>query len=251
MNATRRAFGPVVVDILPGSDTLQRIHEFIRERVPRQIVTLNALMFNQALRDARYAAVLGGAALAFPDSVGIVWGISFITGIITERLPGIDLINLLCEESERCGYRIFLLGAAPGVADECGRKLRERFPSLIIAGTADGYFSTGNEQAVIAAVAAAKPHILLVGLSLPRQEMWIAEHLQELKTPVVMGVGGSFDVLSGRLRRAPRWIQRAGFEWLYRTLQQPWRVARIKDLPLFVYNVFRLKYTHENNGQSL
>ncbi len=238
---TRIPLGPVQLDITDVSAVERAAEGYISRRQPSHIVTLNALMYNLTLNDPELAAAVSRAALIVPDSVGMVWAARFIHGVRSPRLTGIDLIDRFCGHAARSNYRLFLLGAAPGVAEETGRRLAQRFPGLTIAGTRDGYFTHEEETAVIDAVVKARPHFLFVALAMPHQEKWIHRHLNSLGVPVVMGVGGSFDVISGRLRRAPRWMQRCGIEWFFRLLQQPSRIFRMKDLPLFVWNMIKLK----------
>jgi len=154
--------------------------------------------------------------MVIADSAGIAWAVKFLHGKGVRRLAGIDLIDTICEISSREGYRIALLGAKPGVAREAGEKLSSRHPGLIISGTFHGYFSHDEEPALFDKIRALKPDIILAGLAVPHQEKWISRHLEEFGASIVMGVGGSFDVLSGRLKRAPVFMQRAGLEWLFR-----------------------------------
>lgn len=238
----RLTIGPLPLDALSLDGFLSVARDRIDRRVPSQIVTLNALMFNMALRDASLAGVLGKAAFVVPDSAGISWAAHFLCGNSVNRLPGIDLIHHFCELAAREGKRVFLLGAAPGVAEAAAERLSKLYPGLIISGTQHGYISKDEEASAIKRVAQAAPDILFVALAIPRQETWIADNLKALGVPLVMGVGGSFDVISGRLKRAPAWLSKTGFEWLYRTLQQPWRIRRILDLPVFVLNIFKIKF---------
>lgn len=136
------------------------------------------------------------------------------------------------------GRSVFLLGAAPGVADKAAEKLQEQIPGLEIAGCQDGYFKPEEEPAVIARIAAARPGALFVALGIPRQEKWLRAHLEELNVPVCIGIGGSFDVISGLKKRAPRWMQRTGLEWLWRVAKEPSRLPRLTALPRIVIMTF-------------
>jgi N-acetylglucosaminyldiphosphoundecaprenol N-acetyl-beta-D-mannosaminyltransferase len=155
-------------------------------------------------------------------------------------IPGIDLMTEMCRLACDEERSIYLLGAQPGVAEKAAANLQAIFPGLKVAGTHDGYFSREHEeQNVIAEIRDRAPSFLFVGMNVPWQEKWISRHLRALDVPIVMGVGGSFDVLSGQLRRAPLWMRRFGVEWVFRTLQQPWRLQRIKDLPVFMWRVLK------------
>ena len=157
-------------------------------------------------------------------------------GCKVRKLPGVEFIQELCAVAARSGRPIYLLGAAPGVAQSAADILAARHKGLAIAGVRDGYFTPEQEPAVLDEIRCAAPGALLVALGVPRQEFWIAAHLAELGVPVAMGVGGSFDVLSGRLRRAPGWMRTFHLEWLYRLVQEPWRWKRmLSALPTFAF----------------
>lgn len=229
--------GPIACRLAGRAAAVQLLTRILADRTPSQVVTLNALMVNHAFDDAALARVVSEAAVVVADSIGVTWAADMLAGVSVERVPGIDLIYTLCVMAAAQGRSVFLLGSRDGVARAAAARLCADIPGLAIAGTRDGYFSPEDEQSVITAVRTARPDIVLVGMDVPRQEKWIAEHRIALGASVVMGVGGSFDVLSGALRRAPRWMRATGTEWLYRCAAQPWRVARIKDLPVFVARV--------------
>jgi N-acetylglucosaminyldiphosphoundecaprenol N-acetyl-beta-D-mannosaminyltransferase len=241
MNPMRTPLGPVAIDVIERGPALAEIERFIARRTPSHIITLNSLMFNAALRDTELARIVSRAALILPDSVGIVWATRHLAGKSVGRITGIDLIDDIASTAQRKGYRLYLLGAAPAIAEQAARALQARFPGLAIAGTRHGYFSDAETPSVLCAIRESKADILLVGLAVPHQEKWIARYREETGIPVIIGVGGSFDVLAGKLQRAPRWMQSMGLEWLFRLLQQPWRIARMKDLPVFVWQIARLR----------
>lgn len=220
------------------NEALDWIDLFIRAGKPHQIVTVNSLMLLDAKKDPVLARIIDKADLAVPDSSGMRLA-SFYQGTpLQELIPGIELMLRLCERAGERGYRIFLLGSAPGTAARAARRLREDFPGLLIAGTATGYFSPQEEPRLLQTIRNAHPHILFAGLGSPHQEKWIAANLSTLGVPVAMGIGGSLDVLSGRLRRAPDWMRRLGLEWLFRVTQEPRRLPRILRLPQFAFKVF-------------
>lgn len=158
---------------------------------------------------------------------------------VTERVSGLDLMESICKRAGERMYSVYLLGARPGVAEEAARVLESRCPGLRVVGAQHGYFTPEEEQGVVRAVAEAAPDILFVAFGAPKQEKWIRQHLAELRVPVAIGVGGSFDVLAGRVRRAPRWMQRAGLEWLYRAVREPSRLPRLWVLPRLVWLTLR------------
>ena len=222
--------------------TFAQAREIIRGLVvsdqPHHVVTANTLMIVEAQHDAELRTILETASVVIPESWGVRWASKQMGSPLSEFVPGIDLLLALCQEATREGQRVYLLGSRPGVAEAAAGALQAQFPGLTIAGARDGYFTPLEEDDVIRSVWDSHPHYLFVGLSVPAQEKWIARHLNSLDVPIVMGVGGSFDVLAGRLQRAPRWMRRLGLEWVYRTLQEPWRIQRIKNLPVFMRRVW-------------
>ncbi|MDR7386279.1 MAG: WecB/TagA/CpsF family glycosyltransferase, partial [Armatimonadota bacterium] len=165
---------------------------------------------------------------------------------LPERVPGVELMEALCERAARQGWPIFLLGGLPGVAEQAAAELRRRWPGLPVAGTHHGYFQV--EGAVVEAVARSGAALLFCGLGSPRQELWLSRHLDRLGVRVAMGVGGSLDVLAGRSARAPAWLRRVHLEWLYRLLREPRRWRRQLALPHFAWLVLRSASRREGAG---
>jgi N-acetylglucosaminyldiphosphoundecaprenol N-acetyl-beta-D-mannosaminyltransferase len=229
------------VDRLSLSDVLEAVRRFLTTSNIHQIVTANTLMLLAAEHDSELARIIDRAALVVPESWGVAWASRRAGAPLSEFIPGIDLMQALCALARDERRRIYLLGAKPGVAEVAAQSLQTRFPGLALAGTHHGYFSTDEEPVVLEEIRQMAPDFLFVGLTVPGQEKWIAHHLSNLGVRVVMGVGGSFDVLSGRLRRAPSWMRRLGVEWTFRLLQEPWRWRRIAQLPVFMWKVIRWK----------
>lgn len=235
----RRQAGPpqsvefleVPVAALDMAGAMARIEAFIKARTPHMIVTSDSSAIVRAHQDEQLAAIMRSADLVTPDGAGVVWMAKVLGLPIEQRVSGIDLIERICARGATLGWRIYLLGAEPEVAQEAARRLCERHPGLQVVGCQHGYFTDAEEPQVVAAIAALAPDVLFVGLGIPRQEKWIARYLQELAVPAAIGVGGSFDVISGRLKRAPKWMQLTGLEWLFRTIQQPKRLPRLLVLP--------------------
>ncbi|HEY8417424.1 MAG TPA: WecB/TagA/CpsF family glycosyltransferase [Limnochordales bacterium] len=225
------------VDPVTKAEALDRAEALIRRGEPAQVVTINPELVMHAQRDPAVAAALARAALVVPDGIGIVWAARLLGRPVPERVPGIEFAEGLLHRAAVLGYRVFLLGAAPGVAEEAARRLAARCPGLMVAGTHHGYFRPEDEAAVVEAIRRAQPHILLVALGAPRQELWIARHLEACRVPLAVGVGGSLDVFAGRVRRAPVWMQQVGLEWLYRLVRQPARAGRMLALPQFALRV--------------
>jgi N-acetylglucosaminyldiphosphoundecaprenol N-acetyl-beta-D-mannosaminyltransferase len=225
------------IDALTSAAALAAVDGFLNEtpRRPRQIITANALMILAAETHAGLRDAFRRADLVMPDSVGVCLAARLSGRPLPETVPGVDFLESLCRRATASGLRVFLLGAAPGVSEAAAGNLRVRHPGLRIAGTRHGYFSPEEENDVFGQIAAAAPDFVFVALDVPRQDAWICENLSRFGSAVVMGVGGSFDVLSGRLARAPRWMRAAKLEWLFRLLQEPSRAGRMARLPAFLW----------------
>lgn len=225
------------VDPVSMAQALARAEALIGRGQPSMVVTINPELVMHAQRDTALARALDRADLVVPDGIGIVWAARILGHPVPERVPGVELTEGLIQRAAARGYRVYFLGAAPGVAEEAARRLTARYPGLAVAGTHHGYFKPEEEAAVVAAVRRVRPHILLVALGAPRQELWIARHLHQCQAALALGVGGSLDVFAGRVQRAPRWVQAVGLEWLYRLVRQPARAGRMLALPRFAARV--------------
>lgn len=220
----------VRVDDATMAEAIATISQFVEERGPRQVATVNPEFIMAAQANADFKQVLNEAALNVPDGIGLVWGGRLLRSPLRERVPGVELVEKLAELSAARGYSMFLLGGFGGVGEDCAAVLRQRFPGLAIAGTYEGH---PQDPQAIEAVRRASPDILLVAYGHPKQDLWIHEHLAELNVPVAIGIGGAFDFIAGRVKRAPRWMQRLGLEWLSRLMHEPWRWRRMLALPQF------------------
>ena len=216
---------------LPGA--VERIVALVGAGVPAQVVTVNPEFVMAARHDPLFRRVLNGAALAVPDGIGIIWAARILGDRLVERVGGVDLVDALAAVAPARGYRLFLLGAADGVAEAAACALRARYPGLRIVGTYAGSPAPADEAAILQLLRDARPDILFVAFGAPAQDVWIARNLAAAGVSVAMGVGGAFDYLSGQVPRAPRWLQRAGLEWLYRLARQPSRWRRMLALPRF------------------
>jgi N-acetylglucosaminyldiphosphoundecaprenol N-acetyl-beta-D-mannosaminyltransferase len=229
----------VRVDDVTCEETLAQFEEFIAARTPHQVVTVNPEFIMAAQRDDEFRRILNQSALALPDGAGLLWAARFLGRPLRQRLAGTDTVEQFAARAAEHSYRLFLLGAAPGVAEEAARRLCSRYPGLVVVGTHAGSPSPDEDDEIAAMVSAAKPDVLFVAYGAPQQDRWIARNLVRLDVPVAMGVGGAFDFIAGRVPRAPRWMQRAGLEWLYRLIREPWRWRRMLALPRFVWAVLQ------------
>jgi N-acetylglucosaminyldiphosphoundecaprenol N-acetyl-beta-D-mannosaminyltransferase len=216
----------VRVDPVSMDEAVERVRTRLRAGPPGSVVTLNAVMLGRAAGDERFRRVVNSAALVTPDGVGTMLAARILGVRIPERVPGVDLTDRLCEVCARDGYRVFLFGAEPGVAEDASRRLTARYPGLVIAGTRHGYGDL-DDPAVVAGINESGPDLLVVALGSPQQEFWLDRWLGRTGARAGIGVGGTLDVFAGRSRRAPRWMRELGIEWLYRILREPrrWRTA--------------------------
>ncbi|MFP3667394.1 WecB/TagA/CpsF family glycosyltransferase [Priestia sp. SIMBA_032] len=201
------------------------------------IVAINPEKIMKAQEDRELKSLLNQATYQIPDGIGVILASKLKKGRIRERVTGIDMMLKLCKEATNNGKRIFLYGAKPGIADEAKAKLEEMFPGISIVGTLNGYEK--NEEVIERTINDSGAEIVFVALGSPAQENWIIAHKEKLNPSVYQGVGGSFDVISGRLNRAPAVFQKFGLEWLYRLLKEPWRWKRQLELPRFLLRVLR------------
>jgi N-acetylglucosaminyldiphosphoundecaprenol N-acetyl-beta-D-mannosaminyltransferase len=236
------------VDAVSRADAVARIGTLAQGETPALVVTLGVEMTMYAQRDARFKALVNGAALSLCDTIGLLLASRARHGPLRERVTGIDLIEPLAERSATDGdLRFFFFGAEPGVAERAAIALRNRYPDVAIVGTRDGYFAPGQSPTIVASIVASKANVLLVGLGSPKQEYWLEENLAATKCGVGIGVGGSFDVIAGTVPRAPRLWRRAGLEWLYRLIREPSRWRRQLALPRFAIAAAREALAHRGS----
>lgn len=231
----------VPVDVVSLEGALARLEGFIAEKRPHLIATADASGIEIAQNDPEFMEILRNADLVTPDSVGVLWAAKRQGIPLTERVSGVELVDRLCRLSSLKGYRIFFLGSAPGVAETAAERMRLRHPGCLIVGTRHGYFPASDDEVVAQEVAETKPDILFVAMGIPRQEKFIAKTQSIIQASVAMGVGGSLDVFSGTVKRAPVWVQKIHLEWLWRTLANPKKIAKAKNLPRFALRVLKSK----------
>jgi N-acetylglucosaminyldiphosphoundecaprenol N-acetyl-beta-D-mannosaminyltransferase len=229
----------VRVDCVDMNAALARIEAFVDAGGRHLVATVNPEFVMRANDDREFARVLESAALCIADGSGVVWAARRQGCDLAAPVTGVDLIPLLAALCARRGFRLYLLGAAPGVADELARQLQGQNPGLQVAAHAGSADPSSDDEAV-ARIEAVRPQVLLVAFGAPKQELWIDRVGERLDgVAVAMGVGGSFDYLTGRVPRAPLWMRRAGMEWLFRLAVQPWRIRRMAVLPAYALKVLR------------
>jgi N-acetylglucosaminyldiphosphoundecaprenol N-acetyl-beta-D-mannosaminyltransferase len=213
------------IDRLDMDETVRRCAEIIESGGPVQHVSVNVAKVVSLRDDPRLREIVESCELVSVDGQPLVWASRLLGDPLPERVAGIDLMFRLLGLAQARGYRVFILGAKEDVLATAVTRLEEQYPSLVVAGSHHGYFSDADSPEICALVRAAEPHILLVAMSSPRKEYWLADHAAELAVPFSMGVGGSIDVVAGLTKRAPRWMQRTGLEWFYRFAQEPRRLG--------------------------
>ena len=250
MRTTINVLG-VNIDNVNMQEAIDITEKMIKNGEPQIIVTPNSEIVVQAREDRHLNEILEEASMSLPDGIGLVWASRLKGRPLKERLPGIDFMTELLATAAQKKYRVYFLGAKPGVAVEAAEKLKEKLPALEVVGVSHGYFTPEDEKKIIEEIKGLNPDILFVGLGAGKQEKWIQKYYKELGVPVAVGVGGSFDVLAGRLSRAPLVFRKRGLEWLYRFIQEPCRAFRLFPLLRFTGLVFQECFKKELSGASL
>ncbi|MFW5709025.1 MAG: WecB/TagA/CpsF family glycosyltransferase [Chloroflexota bacterium] len=223
------------IDGMTYSQLLDQIAQWIDTgNRTHHICTTNPEFMMIARSDPNFRHILRRADLCVPDGVGLLWAARHQGTSLPGRVTGSDSVPIIAEHAARRGWRLYLLGAAPGIAEKAGHILQEQYPGLKIAGTYSGSPAAEEEDAIVERINKADADILFVAYGAPVQDKWIARNLPRLQVSMAMGVGGAFDFIAGVVPRAPLWMRRLGVEWLYRLLRQPWRFKRMLRLPRFV-----------------
>lgn len=228
----------VRIDCLNMRQTLERIESFVGTGKLHQVATVNPEFVMRAQSDLEFARILASADLCLPDGTGVVWAARRQGCPLDQPVAGTDLVEPLAGICARRGFRLFLLGAQPGVAADLAAQLRASNPTLAVAAHA-GSPVTSQDGESLKLIAEHRTDVLLVAYGAPAQELWIDRLRGRLAVSVAMGVGGAFDYLTGRVPRAPAWMRRAGLEWLHRLAHQPWRFRRMTVLPVYALKVLR------------
>ena len=231
----------VGVNSLRMADAVNLIEKYMDDKANVIIATANAEMLINATRDADLKRILNSAELVVPDGAGTVWAAHQLGYDMPERVAGYDLAQELMKRAPEKGRRIFFFGSAPGVADKAKLKAEELYPGINIVGTRNGFFTENDIPEILEEIKNARPDLLLVALGVPKQEKFLDKYYKELGVPVSIGVGGTFDVMAGVMKRAPLWMQKAKLEWLFRGMLQPKRAGRLLALPKFVLRVLAEK----------
>jgi exopolysaccharide biosynthesis WecB/TagA/CpsF family protein len=239
VHGDRVALAGVHVDRVSRVEAARLLAGFLASGRLHQVVTVNLDFLRIARANESFRATVNGADLAVADGMPLVWASRLVGRPLPERLTGNALVEECCRLSAKTGEKIFLLGAGPGVAERAARAVARQFPGAIVAGTYSPPFralGAAEDDAIVERVNRSAARILLVALGAPRQDLWIARRRTDLEVRIAMGVGCCLDILAGAVPRAPRWMQRAGLEWLFRFGHEPgrlWRRYFVEDLPIF------------------
>ncbi len=234
----RVQLGGVLLDQVDLAAASDRIRGFLKSSSSHQIMTVNLDFVSIARRDPVFRGTLNRSDLAVADGMPLVWLSRLKARPLPERVTGVELVDRTCAIAAETGQSVFLLGAHDSVAETAGRRLVEQHPGLRVAGAYSppfGGLSADEDRRIVDAIKESEASILFVAFGAPRQDLWIAEQLDDLGVRVAMGVGCVFDLLAGVVKRAPGWAQQAGLEWTYRLVHEPrrlWRRYFLQDLPM-------------------
>jgi N-acetylglucosaminyldiphosphoundecaprenol N-acetyl-beta-D-mannosaminyltransferase len=214
------------VDNLSMEETLKTVEGFIASGQPHQHVVVNVDKLVKARDDAELRNIINNCALINADGMPVVWASRLLGKPLKERVAGVDLFEALMQRSAEKGWRVYLLGAKEEIVSRVKQIYEIRFPDLQFAGYRNGYWTPEEEAGVVDQITQARADILFVAISSPKKEQFLGAYQAQMRIPFAMGVGGTFDVAAGKVKRAPRWMQRSGLEWFYRFLQEPRRMFR-------------------------
>lgn len=228
------------IDNVSVPEALARIDEFVKTRHPHMVVTPNVDHVIKFQKDREFQSIYREASLILADGMPLLWGARFLGMTIKRKISGSDLFPMLCARSVKRGHRLFFLGGRPGASERAADVMRLMHPGIQIVGTycpPYGFESDDKENGrIVRMIREANPDILFVGLGAPKQEKWIFRHKHDYQVPVSIGIGVTFEFVSGMVKRAPGWMQRAGLEWFWRLKSEParlWRRYLIEDIPFF------------------
>jgi len=234
MNIDKIEILGVKVNKVNMKEALQVFEDYLDGDTCKAIYTPNPEIVYSAVHNKDLKDLLNKSDLSIPDGMAIVKAASILGTPVEERVTGIDFSRAAIDIAASKNKSIFLLGAKPGVAQQAGENLKKENPNLCVAGARDGYFKEKDEDEVVHMINESKADFLLVALGSPKQEQFIFNHKKELNAKVCIGIGGSFDVWSGNIERAPEFFIKHNIEWLYRTMKEPSRIKRVSNIPKFL-----------------
>ncbi|MGI1689973.1 WecB/TagA/CpsF family glycosyltransferase [Thermoanaerobacter uzonensis] len=227
----------VPIDRVTMKQAVEILKNFLQEDRLHIVATPNPEIVMMAQKDKEYMEILNNTDLNVPDGSGIVFASKVFKNPLSERVAGFDLMMEFIKDISSRDIKIYLLGSAPQIAEQARVNLEKLYPSVKIVGTHHGYFTQEEENKIIEEINNKGVEVLFVALGAPKQEKWIYKNRNKLKVKIAMGVGGSFDVIAGKAKRAPYLYRKLGLEWLYRLIKEPWRYKRMMALPKFALKV--------------
>lgn len=231
------------LDTLTMETTVMRVDRIIQARKPVQHVVINANKINLMKKDERLRAIVNSSALINADGASILLAAKILKLQVPERVAGIDLMEEVLKLADKQRYRVFFFGATDEVVHKVVTQSLKKYPNMSLAGYRNGYFEDVTSEKIANEIRESKADIVFVAFSSPRKEFWIHDQLDRMDVPFVMGVGGSFDVIAGKTKRAPLWMQKVGLEWFYRFIQEPVRMFEryIKGNLIFLGHILQAK----------
>lgn len=231
----------VPIDRISMDSVISEIRGFISRGESRMIITADASAVVIAHDDADFMKIINEADIVTPDGTGILLASRILKLGIEQKVSGVDLARRLCELSGKEGFSIYFWGAAPGIVDEAVSNMKQAYPDINIAGSRHGFFKKYEEEAIVNEIASSGTNVLFVAMGIPLQEKIIKRNLAKTGVNVAIGVGGTLDVFSGRIERAPIWMQNNGLEWLHRLWKNPKKISKVALLPRFMFMVIAKK----------
>lgn len=232
----------VPVHPLSMAEAVEYLSARVTEHKVTNVITANAEIIMMGTKDAEYMKLLQKADCVLPDGAGTVWAGRTLGFEVPERVAGFDLFLELIKTAPEKNFKVFFFGASPGIAEAAKQKCEKLAPGVDIVGCRNGYFTDVDVPNIIENINSSEADILFIALGAPKQEYWLDANSSKLKPSLRIGIGGSFDVLAGKMERAPKWMQEASLEWLFRLYKQPSRLGRMMALPQFVLKVLSAKY---------
>ncbi|GAA0121632.1 WecB/TagA/CpsF family glycosyltransferase [Clostridium faecium] len=224
------------------SGSKKELIDYVIKKDKINIVSGNPEILNLGLKnETLFRTFTSNDSVIIPDGIGTVIASKMVKTPVKEKIAGIEVMEDLIKYCESEGKSIYLLGTSQENLDGCINKLRLKYPKINIVGSHNGYFDMNNCDYIVEEIKEKSPYALFIAMGAPRQENFIIKYMDELPCSIFMGVGGSFDVISGKLKRAPQWMRNLGLEWLYRTIKEPSRVKRLGEIPKFLYKVNKSK----------
>jgi N-acetylglucosaminyldiphosphoundecaprenol N-acetyl-beta-D-mannosaminyltransferase len=244
----------IAIDNVDFREAIERIDSLVKQNTGAYVLTPNVDHLVKLKDDLFFQEIYERADLVVPDGMPLLWISRFLKMPLKEKVSGSDLVPFLCEMARDKGYRLFFLGGREGAALAAKEKLESRFPGIQIVGTYCPSFGFENEleenRTLMRIIKEAQPHVLLVGLGAPKQEKWIYKYYRETGVPVSIGVGVTFEFISGMIKRAPLWMQRVGLEWFWRLIKEPRRLWKryLIDDPTFFWLVLKQKFSQKKDN---